>query len=199
MKIRNGFVSNSSSSSFVVFSSKPIDRKLLEEKVINPVPSEYDKQVFEATDVINYIAGAFDISTMKIDKNSRIMEELMEYFEDCIKWTTDSSYMYIVKSEHTQVCSKLPQNIIDAFNVADEEYSGCFSRSNGYETYRAKHEAFQKILKPYVQAKLKELNKQYKYVEIFEASDNDGMLGCTVEHGTVMYDIFEKCFRISHH
>lgn len=81
MKVRNGFVSNSSSSSFiVVLDKKPNDSKELKKVLFGNKETykyEWDKKVYKTSDIAEIVFKDLEVSVLNMTT-----EELFEEFED---------------------------------------------------------------------------------------------------------------------
>jgi len=212
MKIRNGFVSNSSSSSFIVV----LDKNPMEIDAV-----ELRKLLFgDATNLNTY--DYTDSTTLLAET---ILADLQ--LEHKRGKRAENDYYYGVKSVQGKMSKEdLAENIACGYFDGHPDFSG----NNYYyntEDHKLEEEARkQGVEEPYRDPKWSELiqkacKKRYveeekmtneaaakvadpfweehkdKYIYLLEYSDNEGSLGCTLEHGGV-FD-FIPHIRISHH
>jgi len=179
MKIREGFVSNSSSSSFVV--SFPKEPKSVED--VKNVLFDEDQKIYANP----YDEGGWPVETAAetvwkgiCDQKKNDIPVIMEELTECSKYD-DPEAPYYKDFEHIE-------------NL-DERYKAEEIASQNFANKKIKE--FINIRKN----KLKKLNNEEDYIDnavyIFEYSDNKGSYGCSLEHG----DLFNKLkhIRISKH
>lgn len=171
MKIRNGFVSNSSSSSFVVeFTKDPTDINSLREQMGDCYPDWYDNWQFTIEDVINRVHK--DILNQQ-ELHARILEGTIEPHE-----------LEEIDDEYSDADSELYYTLLDE----NPEITW-----DGPEMQEAGQKLFERCLKRY-QNQLKDPNT-WKYR--FEYSDNDGSFFAALEHGNIFRNL--EYTRTSHH
>jgi len=173
VKIRNGFVSNSSSSSFVVaFPEMPTSaehvKKMMfgdDETFPNPYPISYSNRENEAEFPTMKIAETVynDILEQKVNDKKNITEG----FHGWLEGAPDIDYSY--NKELTQEeRNKEWDNYIKADNKFRKDTANTFIKE-----------------------------RKDKFIYTFEYSDNDGDYFCTMEHGGIFDNIDH--IRVSRH
>lgn len=169
MKIRNGFVSNSSSSSFVVaFSELPTSVEHLKKMMYgdlendqDPYPEQHRQDSFSTLTIAKSVFN--DIEDQKVNDKKNILEgfegwlegapdlqHTLTYFDDKKKWQEEWDKYVKELDEHTSnYCNKFMEK-----NVG-------------------------------------------KFIYTFEYSDQDGEYGCMLEHGDIFRNVTHE--RISRH
>lgn len=172
MKIRTGFVSNSSSSSFIVtFTKDPTDINNLREQMGDCFPVMWgDAWQFTTEDVINRVHK--DIMNQR-EFHSRILAGEIEPHELA---NIDAEYSDLADDLYYTLSADNPELTWD-----------------GPEMQEASKKLFERCLTRF-QNKLKQ-NKSWEYH--FEYSDNDGSFFSSLEHGEIFRNL--EYDRISHH
>jgi len=162
MKIRNGFVSNSSSSSFVVALPKqPKNVKELKEMLFG------DEKYYE------YCDG-------KIFKTERVAETVFDDIQDFIKSNSGSKINYMLESLINGWFNGHPD--LEKYKIEDPQ-----SKSNYIYDWNRYHLDCKKIAKKVVQ-KFKKENKG-RFIFVVDYSDNSGDYFCALEHGPLFDDL----------
>jgi len=163
MKLRKGFVSNSSSSSFIVqFDQNPFDREYLRKVLFNNedvIRYEFDdKEIFAVDQLIDWV--------IKELKKGEITE--MGPIIDAIK----SGYVPEVDSGF-----KYPSSS----NLTPEEWNKQWA-----EVEKGRKEAAEKYAANWMKG------KELKHIYIMEFSDQDGSIGSQLEHGGTFQNVSHK-------
>lgn len=177
MKIRNGFVSNSSSSSFVVaFPRIPKDANDVRNMLFSPEEeffySPYGDDYYNVIEVANTVWN--DICNQIVNDFESAKREFEYGTIDDVDAPNYNDYYYIKDYEKRY----------DAYDTAKEEYA------------KKKIKEFFNTRK----LKLKKINQEKVddiAIYVFEYSDNDGSYGATLEHGNLFRRL--KHVRISKH
>ena len=172
MKVRKYFVSNSSSSSFIVhFKTIPETLEQMQEMLfgdavmyMHPYPTHYRENSWPVEEIADIVFSEFK------DQEPISHEEILE---DLCCGHHEMTPRY-----------DLPRGWRDMSQEEHDEW---------YEEHDRKRE---EASKTFLERFLKRFPEDAKFFR-FSYSDNDGSLGCSMEHG----DLFDKveCMRISHH
>jgi len=209
MKIRSGFVSNSSSSSFIIALNKKIET---ETDVIEDVfhvavydsvigHSIYDHQMFEAGDCTQYVLSKFQGFNQLSDKEKRsktlseIIEHLYSYIDSDYRTDLDIPTMNVVEIfdvtvDFKKVCDT-KNKFVKKFTTFDANGRTIWTKKTS-QLYSVNHY----LLRNYARSIYKNMIAKSPYLYVIKASDNDGAVGTFLEHS---YDWKIDLIKISHH
>ena len=217
MKIRNGFVSNSSSSSFILyFKTIPNSVSDIKELIFN----KYDKERDFVTDDN---CNCYPLTTVaksileSIKDNIVSFDSMMDYFNDeysqLNKYNVDDLDVFFDGSKYSNEFEDIKGNVLTTYNFYEKEQNNMYkilrdtkdesekiqTRIKLNETYEKKYEEEEKyatVVLGYLEEILKENYSDYYFSEV-EYSDNDGDFSSFMEHGGILDNI--SLIRISHH
>jgi len=206
MKIREGFVSNSSSSSFIIaFPKRPKNAKEIEKlffasnKMFPDYMNEYEK---DTANMYMYSSSViaetlfFDISKKEPITEDQIIEEIRSgWFEGCpeYNWNGDSASHLFAENYK----EKYGKSIYDAKKSSKEykEYIRLSTQERDEEDRK-----WLEAAKSYFEVFRKDI--QNKIVYSVEYGDRYGSFSGTLEHGEILeypHDKRVKVIKISHH
>jgi len=195
MKIRSGFVSNSSSSSFIVgFSKIPTSPEELEALMFNgrTMINYYDDSM-SSIDVAKIVFKDMTDSTNKKINKKTLIDFLIKnggYFPGCPEWDfnkkTESKRIESVYKKYTG------KDLFD--KNADPGVKRLY-----HNTVREEQNQYRKEIKIAAKAFVAGFWLQVKKLKVFKFhySDNDGYTGSCLEHGNI-FKLLPN-IRISHH
>lgn len=205
MKIRNGFVSNSSSSSFIVmFPKKP---ETVEELLGYMFPGASKKDIFENPwnwDDEIYTKGQIAKSIFaKIDSYSFSVQDLKECFENGLYHYNDYPYNYF--DNNGEIKQKLPgfqyDYYIDKYIGFDKKLLNRLKmkQENLHWSNKMSREEYNDALEAIIETDVQKFMETHgdKYIFICILSDNDGTYESILEHGEIFKNL--EHIRISHH
>lgn len=227
MKIRNGFVSNSSSSSFiVVWDKKP--QSIDEIKNILFGELENLSVYGDSIDTIKLSETIFsdtDFATYEQIKSEQDSLFQFNTWESTPKWDSVGYYankklMDIYEKEYIDAKYNMDfyEDILKTYSVEEKNSfirQGKLERVLGMEMSKREKDFYEatklkrkyqdiyygnsKIMEQIVKESTDKFIEDHKdkYISIYEYSDNDGNLGSTLEHGDVFNNL--KSWQISHH
>lgn len=193
-KIRNGFVSNSSSSSFIIALDKPISK-----------PSDVMKMIFSGKsrkDKLDYLS----FSVTYGDMADKIYDSCHNFFSDVndiihkkvIDWNGEEielGYEYFIDffSDYYKMHVEFDKKFPELKKGYDKYWKNRNPDSKKYiKYYRAYEDAFKKFEYDKIVPKIEEwFNKNKgRIFYIFEFSDNgEGELGIVMEHGEIFKNV----------
>lgn len=213
MKIRNGFVSNSSSSSFiVVFDRKPESIEDVEKQLNLGRGVVFCDSFLTASEVATIVFS--DINYNTVDQDFiECLENLFAEFLNAYAPTRNvfycSGYNELVNSQVAKYVPESSKSLLDEYWKAKSEcakldislYGNCSEekRKSLWEKYDKVSELSwdlaQKLAKESVKDFLKK--NEGKFIFVTEYRDNDGPSQATMEHGNVFRNL--ENIQISHH
>ena len=202
MKVRTGFVSNSSSSSFcVVFPKRPKSKEELM-KIMFPGKKPDDHK----TEVVDHVWGQLDEQKKSASKKE-IAESMRSRFHyawqsrNCGRFTTDGRLVhgpcwFLDDEEKPYYIDESLQKQLIELELKDESlrYDSEFKKKE--EVWKEKEKIVKKIATQEAE-KLVEDNKE-KFIALFEFAD-DSSIGSVCEHGGIFEESGLLTIRSSNH
>lgn len=209
MKTRNGFVSNSSSSSFIIFSSNSIETDedvkkhiLKTDKEVLTTYIDYNEKtiVIKTNDACNYVKPDEEQSKLKL--KSKIHQYLWDKFDfeyDNMNIEGMNKAFGIVKNKYKYIKEAPVQHLLGYkidFRDVMYNYNNMVNQSSNTDTWK-KYEVLSRwVLRKIVNDLYKLIMTKYPNTFITEISDEDGNIGNYLEHN---YKWKVKHLRISNH
>ncbi len=207
MKIRNGFVSNSSSSSFILklpFYPESYDdmRKILLGDTDPLVICNYDDEAYPTKmvvdiiykDVVREIGPTKKKSIEHVDIASEIYvsEYSLDDYDEKVKREYRIEY-FELKKEFRKI-EKEKEEMLRSSEMFNKDFS---SRWKASEKYRDKSDIIGDKMKDIIVKSIKEASVSTDIFITLSYSDNDGSMMSFIEHGNVLDPI--TVVKISHH
>lgn len=201
MKIRNGFVSNSSSSSFIVmFDKRPESVDELKDMMFPQYDMETKLDYYGDPESVRTIVETV-FSDIEKQENSNIdsLSELIREFES--SYSTWDGKLEADRNEYVysdkELTDKIREKVKEYSPIQDEYFEKCRTmdrNSTEFKAFMKKYSDMQSEINDMLdELSKKDLEKfleenENKYIAYFEYSDNDGNLSSLMEH----YGIFEN-------
>ena len=195
MKIRTGFVSNSSSSSFiVVFDAKPKNRKELQNVLFGP-----RKEFQHPYDIEEYYSTDFIAQIVWDDMKDQTCMTMAEIANACSEGYLDIAGHMDIDTCMTSLMLGMDQETLESKITGKPKHPEYTDDKKLYEKQRKEYDRLMKIW-AIDQAKkwFGNFVEEKKFICKFSYSDNDGAMGSAMEHGDLFHNT-KHHMRISHH
>lgn len=201
MKIKNGFVSNSSSSSFILFSHRNVDRAYLEDRIVDDLvsPWDWEDETWDKEYVISNMLEELTPVTMETTleygggyDNRSIIDLLAQYIEQCVIYENNCSYSLVRDNSSAKIAKGVPAQIVELIGKVDDHNISWEERN------KIRNEKLIPKLIKYTEKLAADIMKTCPYVYTCSFSDETSY-GSTMEHGDTLEKTFNKAFKISNH